>query len=92
MSAEHSLIPHARASCEDPDCEVHNPEMVEDDDARDTAKAYYIAGAYEMASLICDALPNNPSDPSHQELTERVRMAHAEIYDQHSLNDNQFGS
>lgn len=34
-----------RGECTDPDCELHNPAVIEDEDQRLTACAWFLAGA-----------------------------------------------
>lgn len=52
-------IDHVRqfgADCGDPDCELHSPWVIEDEAARQTAIAHYIAGARSAASDVEDLL------------------------------------
>lgn len=35
---------HASSDCSDPDCEIHHPEVIEDEGSRLTAMAWYEAG------------------------------------------------
>jgi hypothetical protein len=37
-------LEHAHKACVDPDCEIHNPWVIEVESTRDTACAWYIAG------------------------------------------------
>lgn len=53
MAAGKKNLIHALADvCEDPDCEIHAPTVIEDEDQRLTALAWYYAGATAMHSLI----------------------------------------
>lgn len=45
------LIEHAATDCDDPDCEVHCPWMIENEGERDTAVAWYIAGMRRACAL-----------------------------------------
>jgi len=48
--------------CTDPDCEVHNPELIEDPAFRAQAKAYFIAGMYAaLAEMKHEALDDEMS-------------------------------
>jgi hypothetical protein len=38
--------------CEDPDCEIHHPEVIEEEPERDTAKAWFYAGAMAYMELL----------------------------------------
>lgn len=58
---------HASQSCDDPDCEIHHPEVIEDEAERYTAMAYYEAG-YRAAArgLVGESLGSGLA-PSEQE-------------------------
>jgi hypothetical protein len=46
MAAGKNNLMHALSNdCHDPDCEIHNPEVIEDDNSRLTALAWFYAGA-----------------------------------------------
>ena len=81
MGAGRQNILHAYAACDDPDCEFHNPEVIEDDDQRRTAKAWYVSGAYGLYELVGEALRNG-----HDAWTA-VDMAIAELKDSHNLTE-----
>ena len=38
---EHAIL----NNCQDPDCEIHQPEAIEEEPERQTAKAWFLAGA-----------------------------------------------
>jgi hypothetical protein len=47
----HALAEH---SCLDPDCEIHNPDVIEDQNERFTALAWFYAGAILGAHRLAD--------------------------------------
>jgi hypothetical protein len=48
-------IHHAMSGkCEDPDCEIHNPCVIEDEGSRLTAMAWFIAGGERMTEVMAD--------------------------------------
>jgi hypothetical protein len=53
MAAGMKNLQHALADvCTDPDCEIHAPTVIEDDNERLTALAWYYAGAVAMHHTI----------------------------------------
>lgn len=65
--------------CVDPDCEIHNPDVIEDSVERWTHKAYFLAGAHSMV----DALEADPGD--HE---DPIVAALAHVIFTHHLNTN----
>jgi hypothetical protein len=49
--AEQNLS-HALQGCSDPDCEIHNPEMQEDEAYRLNSLAFFFAGAQGMGKML----------------------------------------
>ena len=70
---------HAYSACDDPDCEIHNPEVIEDHNERRTAKAWYVVAMYEMqeciqAALRCDADPWEAIDQAVKHLQDDHKL------------------
>lgn len=57
--------------CNDPDCELHHPEVIEDDEQSLTARAWFLAGAIAYRDLY-----------GH----DRLVGALTELKDQHDLH------
>lgn len=53
--AKENLL-HAYASCTDPDCELHHPEVIETYDERATAKAWFTIGMFELQERVEQSL------------------------------------
>jgi hypothetical protein len=51
-----ALFEHARGECTDPDCEIHNPWMQEDEVDQTLACAYFVAGAQWSHGFIASQL------------------------------------
>lgn len=51
MGAGIRNLEHALTTCDDPDCEIHNPLAIEDDNERTTACAWYVAGMLRTVDL-----------------------------------------
>jgi len=48
----HNLRHALTWSCNDPDCEIHNPEVIEDDANRLTHQAFFLAGATTLIDIL----------------------------------------
>lgn len=70
-------------SCTDPDCELHRPEVIESDEERYTAKAWFLAGAKAMMRSIDDAYEERGSYDSNS-----LAMAIMELREKHGLTRN----
>ena len=55
--------------CEDPDCEIHNPEVIEDEAESLTARAWFYAGAMAYRDLILNLI-DEAQDASVTELRD----------------------
>jgi hypothetical protein len=76
MSRE--LIEHALANdCQDPDCELHNPEVgVAEGVVSETNLAYYYAGAMAMVDLLNHAIGStHPQDMAKAELQDQLGLS-----------------
>lgn len=66
MNASIGNLEHAIADkCSDPDCELHNPEVIEDGPARLTALAWYMCGVKELASRLDEINAGDPTIIAH---------------------------
>jgi len=52
MQGRMNLTHAIHDKCEDPDCEIHIPSNIEDQNAMFTAMAWYFVGAQAMARMI----------------------------------------
>jgi hypothetical protein len=68
-------------SCTDPDCELHNPEVIETSEERWTAKAWFLAGSHAMLrALESEEITSTHEDPLV------AALAHVKV--QHGLTPN----
>lgn len=85
MAAGRNNLLHAYSMCSDPDCELHNPEVIEDYDSRATAKAWYSLGMLELADNIQELLRN--ADDRGNPVWAMIDAATAEMTDSHNLRE-----
>ena len=52
------LLEHSLSHCTDPDCEIHNPWVQEDEAERVYAMAYFFAGAQAFAEYLGETVVN----------------------------------
>ena len=76
---------HAYAACEDPDCEIHHPEVIEEYASRATAKAWWAAGMHEFQEAIYQRLRDN--DDRTNPAWDHVENAMAELTAAHNLRE-----
>lgn len=76
---------HAYSACDDPDCEIHNVEVIEGYSQRATAKAWYSAGMLELADNIEALLRAN--DDRANPVWAYIDAAMAEMKDAHNLQE-----
>jgi len=75
------VLDDANRVCMDPDCELHNPEVIESDAERYTAKAFFLAGVNAMLHT----LENPEITESHE---DPLVAAHAHVSVRHELTPN----
>jgi hypothetical protein len=69
-------LEHAREGlglCNDPDCEIHNPEVIEPTNERLTALAWFLAGA-DWGQLIIENTIGDVHHTFRDELNNRMRQ------------------
>jgi hypothetical protein len=52
LARRKALLEHALTTCDDPDCEIHNPWMQEDEAEATIALAWFVAGAQGYAKYL----------------------------------------
>jgi hypothetical protein len=62
------LFDHAKSDCTDPDCEIHNPWMQEDEAEMMLACAYFVAGAQRAHGFLSSQL-DEMHERANDELT-----------------------
>jgi hypothetical protein len=60
-------------NCDDPDCELHHPEVIETESERNTACAWYLAGAFAMELKIRSEY-RNQDDYTSKERYEKWKV------------------
>jgi len=71
----------AERVCTDPDCEIHNPEVIESDEERYTSKAMFLAGAHAMLGAL-------ESDEIQETIEDPLTAALAHVKARHGLTPN----
>lgn len=69
------VLEFGSAGCKDPDCELHNPAVIETDMERETAMAWALVGAWAALNLVSDAMDSGAS------ASEALSMTYAEVKD-----------
>ena len=69
---------HAPEDCTDPDCELHNPEVIETEAERLTMTAFFYAGALALIELMAGI-------EGEHDIEEVWEIALAELKDQHAI-------
>jgi hypothetical protein len=78
MNVPEANITHALYhDCQDPDCEIHNPDVIEDEPSRLTSLAFFHAGGRTALGLVEEGLKAGFT------IDQALSAAYAEIKDSH---------
>lgn len=64
---------HVITMCEDPDCEIHQPQVIEDESSRLTACAWYVAGMLATRDALSNAM-DEAVDRSFDEILTNLKL------------------